>query len=211
MSRSVTNTVVVTLKKENEDRIQNFEDFSDVVLLKLQFDIEDIDQHIKEKTLNIVKLTKFFKKILFISKDIDLSKKIHLSLNQSNRLYFADYSLSDILFENKSDLSYLQLPKDNSARFLISPPHTPCYETFNPLLEEETPKKTDKFNEELLAKGIQTDKHTITILTNSPTGMNITITDCDEIRPNELQDSSNIEKVKSKMPPRSVFDEIDGL
>ncbi|KAL6925644.1 hypothetical protein ACO0SA_000245 [Hanseniaspora valbyensis] len=219
----ITNTVVVTLRDEDENNFQSFDDFVEVVLMELQFEIDDLEQLIIDKNLHLVKLANFFKKLLFVSKDLELSERIYSILKVNKRLHNVAYSLKDTIIESKDEYNYLQLPEDFSSKLLISPPHTPIYGAFNPLLAEESPVKKSKFNDELLKHSIKIGDNTVALLNASKSGVNITLTNCcdknedgegeeeeDEEGAATLKDDTlNITQANATMPPKSIFDEID--
>lgn len=205
----VTNTVVVTLRSENKSNLESFTDFANVVLMKLQFEMDDVQQLIAEKQLYLVELPKFFKKLLFVSSTLELSAKIYSILKEGTKFYTLTYSLKDTIIEKDKECNYLKLPSDFSSKFLISPPHTPKYGDFNPLLLEDLPITAHKFNDELLKHGIQEDDSTIVLLNNSKSGVSITLTDCSDEDSDAITDTPDITQANSPMPPRSIFDDID--
>lgn len=205
----VTNTVIVTLRNENETNLESFGDFANVVLMKLQFQIDNIQELIAEKQLYLVELPKFFKKLLFVSNSLELSARIYSILKEGRKFYTLTYSLKDTIIEKDKECNFLKLPPDFSSKFLISPPHTPKYGDFNPLLLEDLPVTAHKFNDDLLKHGIQADGSTVVLLNNNKSGVSITVTDCSDDESDAGKEPSDITQANAAMPPRSIFDDID--
>lgn len=213
----VTNTVVITLTPTitNKDTNQaesgcgdNTKACGDVAFFRLQAGIDNFEELIAKGDINVVTLTKSLKKVLMVCINTDISSQIYNCLLIENAFYKVHYSRQDtIVSKNADNKSYLKIPKDFKSKFLISPPRTPKYKKFNYMVLEEDPVEINTLNNQILEQSeiVDGDDKTRILLKNSPTGVNITLTDCCD----DYVDFSLGERMyKTQLPPKNIFDDM---